>query len=198
MKRLILITLLVSVYFVPPAFAHSHLESSAPSDGEVITEELREILLTFNGMIEKGSTFELMNSNGKAISIEDITVTDNGVIGTLPNGLENGKYDVVWKIISSDGHQMEGEYSFVVDIAVTETPSPTNDNEKESVNENMEDSEANHDISEQESKQKTSETENDVAGDQTKNEGSSTLVPILAILLILAMIIIFMVLRRKK
>lgn len=199
MKKLILITLLLSVYFVPSAFAHSHLESSAPADGQVVTEVLREIALTFDGKVEQGSTFELMYSDGKVISIEDSTITDNKVIGTLPDGLGNGTYNVVWSIISADGHQIEGEFSFEVDIAETETPASTNNNEEEPVNEKMEDSDTNQeDVSEQGSKQKATETENDVAGDQIENKGSSTLVPILAVLLILAMIIIFILLRRKK
>ncbi|WP_428911880.1 copper resistance CopC family protein [Niallia sp. Krafla_26] len=198
MKKIILITLLVLFSFAPATFAHSHLESSTPENGEVVTEELREITLTFDGKVEIGSTFELLDPNGQAVSIEEIIVTDTEVIGKIPNDLKNGNYQVLWNIISADGHQMEGEFSFVVNISETETP-PADSNDEEPVTENGENSEANsNDETNQGPEQNANTTENDVASDQTENEGSSNLVSVIVVVLVLAIIIIFFVLRRKK
>ena len=38
------------------------------------------------------------------------------------NPLENGKYKVEWKIIGADGHPINGEFSFSVNMPDTETP----------------------------------------------------------------------------
>ena len=201
MKKLILITLLL-LSFAPAAFAHSHLENSTPGNGEVVTEELREIVLTFSGEVEQGSTFELLDSNRKAISIEEMSITDTEVIGTIPNGLENGKYILAWNIISADGHQMDGEYSFEVNLAEAETPPANNNNEDGTGNVNGEVDSNQKDVTEQDTEQNTSKTVNDketaAAGDQAENEDSSNLVPILVVVLLLVIVIIFIALRRKK
>ena len=41
--------------------------------------------------------------------------------GTFTNALENGDYTVVWNIIGADGHPIAGEFSFTVDVPVSET-----------------------------------------------------------------------------
>ncbi|WP_077248012.1 copper resistance CopC family protein [Bacillus sp. FJAT-27986] len=192
MKKIILIiAVLLMVSFVPDAFAHSHLESSTPSDGEVISEELREITLIFSGKIEQGSTFKLLDSKEQAVSVENITITDTEITGTIPVSLINGNYVVDWNIISADGHQMEGEFSFEVKIAGTESPLANND-EEEQVSKNVENHEGNQDgLNEQDSNE-------NVANDQTENDISSNLVPIIIGVLIVTIIITFIALRRKK
>ena len=102
--------------------AHTGLESSSPQNGEVIKEELREISLTFETKIEQGSTFELKNSNGDSILLRISSLTENKMVGNFSNPLENGEYQVNWNIIGADGHPIEGEFSFSVDVPATETP----------------------------------------------------------------------------
>ncbi len=189
--------------FVPLTFAHSHLESSIPADGEVITEDIEKITLTFDGKIEQGSTFELLGPNGQAVSIEELTVNDTEVIGTIANDLENGNYQVVWSIISADGHQMEGEFSFEINVTEAESPSADTNNEEDSVNENGEDGQTNkEENNEQDTEQNATKTEdrteNDVAGGEVENEDSSNPVPVIVFGLIVAIIIFFFVLRRMK
>lgn len=189
---------LLLVSFTPNAFAHSRLESSTPSDGEVISEELREITLTFSGKIEQGSTFKLLDSKEQVVSIENITIKDTEITGTIPVSLINGTYVVDWNIISADGHQMEGEFSFEVKIAETESPLANNDDE-EQVSNNVENHEGNQDgLGEQDSNEKENGKEDDVTIDQTENDKSSNLVPILIGVLIVAIVITFISLRRKK
>ena len=199
MKKLILIMLLL-LSFAPAAFAHSHLESSTPGNGEVVTENIREIVLTFSGEVEQGSTFELFDTNRKAIAMGEIITTDNEVIGTIPNGLENDKYTVVWNIISADGHQMNGEFAFEVHVAETETTTANNNKDEEQANKISEDYEANgKDESEQDlAKENVSETENVVGSNQAKSEENSNFVPLIIVILLLTILIMFIALRRKK
>lgn len=58
MKKLFLLS------FTDNAFSHTELESSTPQNGEVIIEELQEIILNFEGKIENDSTFTLENATG--------------------------------------------------------------------------------------------------------------------------------------
>lgn len=102
------------------AFAHTHVKSTNPADGETITEPLTEVTLTFEGQIEQGSTVVLIDENNEAIEFNSISVADGVMTGTLAEPLENGAYVVKWSSISADGHPMEGEFTFAVEAPVTE------------------------------------------------------------------------------
>jgi copper resistance protein C len=192
LKKIIVLTLLFLFSFVPAIFAHSHLEVSTPEDGEVITENIDSITLTFDGNVEQGSTIELFGPDGQTVPIEEIIVTDTEVIGKISNELENGNYRVVWSIISADGHQMEGEFSFEINVPETETPVDPNDQENPEVETEKDDKGNQNDEEKQEIDQ------NEEFGHQAEDEGSSNLIPIVIVMLILAIMIIFFALRRKK
>ena len=197
LKKIILIAVLLLVSIVPNAFAHSHLERSTPSEGEVISEELRKITLTFSGKIEQGSTFKLLDPKKQSVSVNELTLADTELTGTIPGSLINGTYVVVWNIISADGHQMEGEFSFEMKIAEAESPLANTD-EEEQVSKNVENHEKNQGgLSEKNSNEKENAKENEIANVQAENDKSSILVPIIIGVLIVAIIITFITLRRK-
>ena len=125
--------IIVCVIFSASAttFAHTHLGSTNPADGDNLTKPLTEITLTFEGQIEEGSTLELANAEGGTVELQDISVADGVMTGTLAAPLENGDYIVQWSSISADGHPMEGEFAFTVDATVmedtTDETQPTED-----------------------------------------------------------------------
>ena len=182
MKKLLLITLVFMFAFATNALAHTGLEISSPEDGEIITEELREISLTFEGKVEQSSTFELNDSNGQSIPIEEISIEETQMTGTFPSALENGDYTVVWNIIGADGHPIAGEFSFTVDVPVSETPVENEDeansqdvNQEETPIENVEDTKTNE-----------------------QSQLPSYLIPVIVIVIIAIIVGIFVGLRRKK
>jgi hypothetical protein len=59
---------------------------------------------------------ELQGPNG-AIKVDELTVSGNVMLGSLTDELENGPYTISWKIIGADGHPIEGEVPFSVQIA---------------------------------------------------------------------------------
>ena len=97
-----------------PANAHTGLESSVPAEGEVIQKALQEIVITFEGKIEKTSSFSLINEKGDEMPIKNITVTDRQMIGTV-EGIPNGAYIIEWSIIGADGHPIQGVIPFSQD-----------------------------------------------------------------------------------
>jgi len=122
MKKTIIFTfifLFMLTTVTTQAFAHTHLLSSNPKDGSIISEELNEIVLTFDTAIEQTSSFELQDSNGDTITVEDITVSQDSMSGTVSEPLANDDYTVYWENIGADGHAMQGEFSFTVDVPVT-------------------------------------------------------------------------------
>jgi copper resistance protein C len=126
-KKIVLITFAFMFVFTNNALAHTGLGTSSPENGGVVTEELREISLTFEGKIEQGSRLEVSDSNGQSIPVEDVLIEDTQMTGTLPNALENGDYTVVWNIIGADGHPIQGDFSFTVIVPGSKIPAESED-----------------------------------------------------------------------
>ncbi|WP_256242230.1 copper resistance CopC family protein [Bacillus sp. V3B] len=122
MKKILLFTFIFFLLFVNNALAHTGLESSFPQEGDIINKELQQITLTFESKIEQSSTFELQNSIGETVPVENISLSENQMVGNLSNPLGNGEYQINWKIIGADGHPIQGEFSFSVDLPVTKAP----------------------------------------------------------------------------
>lgn len=118
--------------FSTPAMAHTELSSTNPSNGEVLTEPITEIGLTYSGQIEQGSVFELRLTTGEEVAVEEFSIMDGVLTGTLAAPLENGDYEVVWNSISEDGHPLNGQFGFTVDVPVVEEPVEEEVTEEES------------------------------------------------------------------
>ena len=124
MKRIAMLVMLFLMLFPSAAFAHSSLERSTPGDQEVVTRSLTEIVLEFNSRIEKISTITLLDGQGQEIPVQS-SVDGTTLTGTLQEPLPSGQYRVVYKIVAADGHRIEKEYSFSVDLPEpVETTSP--------------------------------------------------------------------------
>lgn len=102
------------------AFAHSNLGGSTPADGEVVTAPLEEIILNFDGKIEEGSYFDLQNTTGTNVDVEEFIIGEGTLTGTLVEALPNDEYTVNWSIISADGHPLEGTFSFTMNTPIPE------------------------------------------------------------------------------
>jgi len=122
-----MLVMLFLMLFPSGAFAHSSLERSTPGDQEVVTRSLTEIVLEFNSRIEKISTITLLDGQGQEIPVQS-SVDGTTLTGTLQEPLPSGQYRVVYKIVAADGHRIEKEYSFSVDLPEpVETTSPDED-----------------------------------------------------------------------
>ncbi len=186
MKRLALFSLIFFLLFSLITFAHTGLETSAPQDGDIITEELEQMTLTFETKIEQGSTLELTNSLGEAIAVDNITITDNQLKGQIAKPLENGEYKIHWNIIGADGHRIDGVLNFSVDLPLTEeAPAEL---EPESSEEEME---------YRTQVEKTEENRIILAEEKEENETSYLMPTIIGALVLIAIISLFMM-RRKK
>ena len=118
MKKILALTFLLLATTWSTAFAHTHIASSTPADGDVVTTPLQEMTLTFEGKLEAGSTFTL-KQDGQDVPVT--TAVDDAILtGTTTEPLANGAYDLHWTIIGADGHIIEGDIAFKVDAPVEE------------------------------------------------------------------------------
>ena len=117
MKKLLV--LLVSLFIVTPASAHTSLVSSIPSSGAVLNEVPAEVRIKFNEDLllvddKNPNRIEVINGVGQVVS--GMSVVEGPEIFTaLDLSLEpSGEYLVKYRVVSADGHPIEGEYQFTV------------------------------------------------------------------------------------
>lgn len=148
LNKIALISTLLFFIFGANVFAHSHLEDSSPKTGETVTETLKTITLTFETAIEPTSSFTLTNDKNSSIPLSEVSISGNQLIANVNDNLINGAYTIHWKIIGEDGHPLEGEIPFTLQLpentaipeqsateqpAVEETPVETTSADTETV-----------------------------------------------------------------
>jgi methionine-rich copper-binding protein CopC len=102
-----------------PASAHTSLVSSLPESGAVLNEVPSEVRLKFNEDLllidtKNPNRIEVINGIGQVVS--GMTMVDGPEIYTpLDLSFEpSGEYTVKYRVVSADGHPIEGEYQFTV------------------------------------------------------------------------------------
>jgi copper resistance protein C len=137
MKKLFI--LIICTFGMIPTMVNAHTEftSSNPATGQVVTEDLTEIVLTFAGEIESLSTMNVMK-DGQEIPL-NVELQEKQMTGTLSTPLDNGSYVINWNIAGKDGHLITGEIPFTVQMEQKAEPkAETNEpaiTEKEKMNE---------------------------------------------------------------
>lgn len=106
-----------------PVAAHTGLESSQPSDGQVVDEPVERISLTFNRPVEPaGDGFTVSEGQGPHF-LPDSQSSADGQTWWLdfdaPLGI--GVYEVSWRVAAEDGHIVEGTFGFTVNVPGAES-----------------------------------------------------------------------------
>lgn len=128
-----------------PAWAHDTLIGASPEEGEVLEQSPEEILLEFSGA---GLTTGENITNAIWVTDEqgehwegEVEVEGSTMSTELPEELPNGEYEVLYRVVYSDGHSEEMAYSFEVDaiddddevdvspVEEIESPTPTEETE---------------------------------------------------------------------
>ncbi|MFI7131215.1 copper resistance protein CopC [Nonomuraea sp. NPDC050153] len=116
--------LLVLVFgMAAPALAHDALKSSSPAkDAEV--KSLDEVRLEFTAGVRL--PFVIVRGPGGAELQSGKPQADGKVVTqAVKEPVPDGKYTIAYRVVSSDGHPIEGEIPFRVKGAKTPSPSPS-------------------------------------------------------------------------
>ena len=105
-----------------PAGAHVDLISTAPRDGQVLAAAPQNIVLSFDeGVDIAASTLLVFEPDGSITPGLGAPVHPAGesrdVAVSLPESMEPGTRTVVYRVLSTDGHPVQGEFRFSVGIA---------------------------------------------------------------------------------
>lgn len=100
------------------AQAHDVLESSSPADGSTVGAVPASVVLTFDHTpIAIGTEIQIKDASGTNEADGAATVVDNNVTQAIKAGAPAGKYTVVWRVVSSDSHPIEGTFTFTAQAA---------------------------------------------------------------------------------
>jgi len=102
-----------------PAAAHIRLVSATPEDGAALGRPPSVVILGFNEPpLTLGTTVKVLGPGGEVQSGRP-EVVDTAVRQALQPGAAPGKYEVVWRVTSEDGHPITGRLSFTVQAAAS-------------------------------------------------------------------------------
>lgn len=100
-----------------PARAHSFLVEANPSSKDHVLAPPKIVKLRFGGAVDpKYSKLTIENTEGKVLAEGSLGVPDKPrELGVESPELSPGKYTVRFRVLSIDGHIVEGNYEFFVD-----------------------------------------------------------------------------------
>ena len=112
--NLIGLGLLVSLLVGPSATAHDDVIDQVPAPGSQVEAGLVEIKLDFsNELLALGSGAEIVVTGPDGNPATATCAELSGTLATAQTDLDQaGNYTVAWRVVSSDGHPIEGSYSF--------------------------------------------------------------------------------------
>lgn len=117
MIRNALVVALFAAGAASPAFAHSFLVEATPSSKDHVAASPKMVKLRFGGGVEPSySKLTIEGADGKVLAEGAIGVPEKDrELSVNSPELTPGKYVVRYRVLSKDGHIVEGNYEFFVD-----------------------------------------------------------------------------------
>ena len=185
--------LLAALLALPaPAQAHDTLLSTDPEDGATLETSPEDIDLTFSAdILEVSPLVRITDEDGTELAEIVPTIEGPVATATLEEPLPAGTHEIQWRVVSSDGHPIEGTFSLTVEQDSSE-PAETVENEEasepaasdaggaEPISEEVEEGEAAED-----------------SGDETGGFSMTTLIVVLAVVVVGAVAAVFFIVRRR-
>ncbi|MEV6694424.1 copper resistance protein CopC [Micromonospora sp. NPDC051196] len=110
-----------------PAYAHNVLRKATPAQDAELTKAPKKITLDFLQKLNPSfTTITLSDADKQPVSTSEPEVEGTKAIVTIDSPLPNGVYTVAYRVVSNDGHPVQGSYKFTVaDPTATAEPSPS-------------------------------------------------------------------------
>ncbi len=113
-KSFLLLLLTGALWWFPlHTSAHTGLESSTPGANQTV-QPTDKLTLRFESEIEAGGSLQVSAVDASDNLEGTFTQESERMILTLDRPMAPGKYQVDWKIIGTDGHPINGTYTFTV------------------------------------------------------------------------------------
>jgi methionine-rich copper-binding protein CopC/putative copper export protein len=98
----------------PSAWAHARVVSTTPGDGAVLATAPRQVTIRFDEPVRAlGGTVVVANKGKRPVAAQKPRTRGSKVVIPLSR-LREGDYTVRWRVLSDDGHTLEGVFAFAV------------------------------------------------------------------------------------
>ena len=99
-----------------PAQAHDTLLSTDPEDGSTLETSPEAITFTFSAdVLEVSPLVRITDESGEEVAEIEPSVEGPTATATLPEPLAAGTYEIQWRVVSGDGHPIEGTLTLTVE-----------------------------------------------------------------------------------
>jgi copper transport protein len=114
--RVLLVLLLCSLAVPGSAWAHATLVKVTPEDGAVLSTPPAAVRLLFDDGVRVGSGIKAIRNDGGGSVLDGKARVVGGrtLVVPLRNGLADGDYTILWRVVSDDGHKIAGVTVFGV------------------------------------------------------------------------------------
>ena len=179
-----------------PAHAHDTLLESDPADGATLETSPEAITLTYSAdILDVSPLVRITDEDGEQLA--EITPSIDGPVATaaLEEPLPAGESTIQWRVVSSDGHPIEGTFTVTVEQDAAEEPA---DEEAPAASDGGEDSAAQDTASDD----AASDAADDSAAEDSaaEEDSGSSLTPILVVLGVVvvgAVVAVVVIVRRR-
>ena len=179
-----------------PAQAHDTLLESDPADGATLETSPEAITLTYSAdILDVSPLVRITDEDGEQLA--EITPSIDGPVATaaLEEPLPAGESTIQWRVVSSDGHPIEGTFTVTVEQDAAEEPA---DEEAPAASDGGEDSAAQDAASDD----AASDAADDSAAEASaaEEDSGSSLTPILVVLGVVvvgAVVAVVVIVRRR-
>ncbi|WP_433796446.1 copper resistance CopC family protein [Actinoplanes sp. CA-252034] len=117
MRRLFAAAAVLSATLAPgtPAWAHATLVSADPAEGVTLVTAPSAVTLEFNERLNPDfTTIVVSDTAQQRVAASPATVDGARGTLTLTAALSNGGYTVAYRVVSVDGHTVQGSYPFTL------------------------------------------------------------------------------------
>ncbi|MCZ9882230.1 copper resistance CopC family protein [Arthrobacter sp. B2a2-09] len=109
-----------ALFSAAPAFAHDVAESMSPANGSTVASVPDSVSITFNNRpLLLGSQIQVNDASGQNWADGSVEIVDTVVSQKLRPGAPAGAFTVIWRVVSSDSHPIEGTFTFTAKTGST-------------------------------------------------------------------------------
>jgi copper resistance protein C len=102
----------LSLALAAPASAHDELVSSSPKSGATVAAPTALTLTYSEALVPTGYRVVVRGPGGQVRG--NVALAGTRLVEQFSSPLAAGAYDVVWRVVSADGHPISGRLSFTV------------------------------------------------------------------------------------
>ena len=117
LKLLTLVIFIATWVSTQPAIAHAQVTSSFPLRNQVITQIPKWVWIEFDGNLlvfggKNPNQISITDSKSRRVDIGGTVIGGARISTKLMANLKDGRYQIKYRVVSEDGHPVQGSYYF--------------------------------------------------------------------------------------